>query len=166
MAIYRLRRQQWLSASLRDVWNFFSDAGNLAAITPEKMAFRVTSGDLPQRIYPGQIITYKVSPLLGIPLFWMTEITAVKEEKMFVDEQRRGPYALWHHQHHFEEKDGGTLMTDIVHYEVPLGVLGRLAHAAVVRRELQAIFDYRGRVIAEKFGGSPQNAVCELRRVS
>lgn len=165
MALYRLYRQQWIPAPRREVWAFFSDAGNLARITPKKMGFRVTSGDLPQQIYPGQIITYKVSPLLGIPLFWMTEITAVAEEKMFVDEQRRGPYALWHHQHHFEEKDGGTLMTDIVHYEVPLGVLGRLANAAVVRRELQSIFDFRTQVIAEQFGGEAQNLVRDLRRV-
>ncbi len=165
MAIYRLHRQQWIPATLREVWRFFSNAGNLAAITPKKMAFRVTSGDLPQHIYPGQIITYKVSPLLGIPLFWMTEITAVEPEKMFVDEQRRGPYALWHHQHHFEEKDGGTLMTDIVHYEVPLGALGRLANAVVVRRELLSIFDFRAQVIAETFGGVAESRVSELKRV-
>ncbi len=165
MAVYRLYRQQWMPAPLREVWDFFSDAGNLARITPSKMGFRVTSGELPQRIYPGQIITYKVAPLLGIPLFWMTEITAVQEEKMFVDEQRRGPYALWHHQHHFEEKDGGTLMTDIVHYEVPLGFLGRIANAAVVRRELQRIFDFRTEVIAQQFGGAAENRVRELKRV-
>ncbi len=166
MAIYRLRRQQWIPATRAQVWEFFSNAANLAAITPKKMGFRVTSGDLPQGIYPGQIITYKVAPLLGIPLFWMTEITAVEEGKLFVDEQRRGPYRLWHHQHHFEEKDGGVLMTDIVHYEVPLGVLGRVANAALVRRELETIFDFRARAVAERFGGSADSLVRELKRVS
>ncbi len=166
MAIYRLHRQQWIPASVQDVWAFFSDAQNLAAITPAKMKFRVTSGTLPQQIYPGQIITYRVSPLLGIPLFWMTEITAVQEGKLFVDEQRRGPYSLWHHQHHFEEKDGGVLMTDLVHYEVPLGPLGTVANALIVRKELQTIFDFRARVVAERFGGTPENTVRELVRVA
>src|ERR1044072_8072318 len=89
-----------------------------------------------QQIYPGQIITYKVSPVLGIPLFWMTEITHVVPGKLFVDEQRRGPYRLWHHQHHFEAVTGGVLMTDIIHYELPLGWLGELVRILVVRRQL------------------------------
>lgn len=166
MALYRLRRQQWIPATLAQVWDFFSNAANLAAITPQKMGFRVTSGELPQGIYPGQVITYKVAPLLGIPLFWMTEITAVVEGKLFVDEQRRGPYRMWHHQHHFDEKDGGVLMTDIVHYEVPFGVLGRLANAAVVRRELETIFDFRVAAVAKQFGGPAVCQVHELKRVS
>lgn len=165
MAIYRLHRQQWIPASVSDVWEFFSNAGNLAAITPQKMGFKVTSGDLPQGIYPGQIITYKVSPLLGIPLFWMTEITAVQEGKLFVDEQRRGPYNMWHHQHHFEEKDGGVLMTDIVHYEVPLGPLGRIANGILVRGELEKIFNFRAEAVAKRFGGTAKNLVREIRRL-
>ncbi len=152
MAVRRLLRRQHIPASAEKVWAFFSDAGNLRTITPEYMNFRVTSGDLPMDIYPGQIITYYVSPVLHIPLFWMTEITAVKKYRLFVDEQRRGPYSLWHHQHLFEEREDGVLMTDIVHYELPLGPLGLLAHALFVRKQLDAIFDYRAKIIGDRFG--------------
>lgn len=143
MAVHQYTQEQMLPADLKTVWKFFSGAGNLQAITPEYMRFRVTSGALPEEIYPGMIITYKVSPLLGIPLFWMTEITQVQPLKMFVDEQRRGPYRMWHHQHHFEEKDGGVMMRDIVHYELPLGILGEVANALFVKRQLNEIFEFR-----------------------
>jgi ligand-binding SRPBCC domain-containing protein len=154
MAIRQLVHHQLLAASIEEVWSFFSDARNLATITPEYMNFRVTSGDLPSDIYPGQIITYKVSPMFGIPMFWMTEITAVKKYRLFVDEQRRGPYRLWHHQHLFQEVENGVEMTDIVHYELPLGPLGNLANAMFVRKQLQSIFEYRTAVIVRKFGTS------------
>lgn len=143
MAVYNIRHEQFIPATLDEVWTFFSGAGNLQAITPDYMHFRVTSGDQPAEIYPGMIITYKVSPLLNIPLFWMTEITHVIPGKLFVDEQRRGPYKLWHHQHHFEAREGGVLMTDIVHYELPLGILGTAAHALFVRKQLKDIFAFR-----------------------
>jgi len=153
MAVHKLIHQQHLPGDLLTVWSFFSGAGNLQAITPDYMRFRVTSGELPEEIYPGMIITYKVSPVLGIPLFWMTEITQVIPGKLFVDEQRRGPYSLWHHQHHFEEKDGGVLMTDIVHYELPLGFLGEIARALFVLRQLDAVFAYRREKVAGLFKG-------------
>jgi ligand-binding SRPBCC domain-containing protein len=151
MAIHRILRKQLIPVSLEEIWAFFSNAGNLAVITPPKMNFRVTSGELPQDIYPGQVITYKVSPLLGIPLFWMTEITHVVPLKLFVDEQRRGPYRLWHHQHHFEQQENGILMTDLVHYELPFYFLGEIVHQLLVYRELQAIFDYRSKQISTIF---------------
>ena len=151
MAIHTIRAELHIPAAVSKVWQFFSAAANLQKITPEYMRFRVTSGELPDEIYPGQIITYKVSPLLNIPLFWMTEITQVIPQKMFVDEQLRGPYRMWHHQHHFEEKDGGTLMTDIVHYELPLAFLGELAHAAFVKKQIAGIFKYREEKIKNFF---------------
>ena len=116
------------------------------------MKFIVTSPPHTGDIYPGQIITYKVSPLLGIPLSWMTEITHVVPGKLFVDEQRQGPYSLWHHQHLFEQDGNGTLMTDIVHYKLPLGPLGVLAKSLFVGKQLEDIFEYRREVIEEKFG--------------
>lgn len=116
------------------------------------MKFRVTSGPMPGEVYAGQIITYTVAPVAGIPLFWMTEITAVNPLRFFVDEQRRGPYRLWHHQHHFTEKDGGVLMTDLVHYQLPLGLLGELARVLFVRKQLQAIFSYRRQQVEVHFG--------------
>ena len=102
-------------------------------------------------MYPGQIIEYTVKPLLGIPLYWMTEITHVEEGKYFVDEQRFGPYSLWHHQHHFREVPGGVEMTDIVHYKIPLWILGDIANALFVRKQLQGIFDYRFKKVEELF---------------
>jgi ligand-binding SRPBCC domain-containing protein len=151
MAVHQLIRKQHIPAAPAAVWSFFSGAGNLQAITPAYMKFRVTSGELPQEIYPGQIITYTVSPVLGIPLYWMTEITHVVPGRLFVDEQRKGPYRLWHHQHHFEETEGGVLMTDIVHYQLPLGPLGELARALFIGRQLDDIFAFRQRVVDDLF---------------
>ena len=102
-------------------------------------------------MYAGQLIEYRVSPVLGIPMYWMTEITHVVEGKYFIDEQRFGPYALWHHQHHFREVEGGVEMTDIVHYKIHLGLLGWIADRLFVRQKLEQIFDYRYRKVAELF---------------
>ncbi|WP_333863802.1 SRPBCC family protein [Chitinophaga sp.] len=104
-------------------WEFFSDPSNLQHITPPRMGFTVVSEPHQGRIYAGQIIEYRLKPLLGIPMYWMTEITRVEPGKMFIDEQRFGPYSFWHHQHHFEPRGESTLMTDIVHYRIPLGWL-------------------------------------------
>jgi ligand-binding SRPBCC domain-containing protein len=103
-------------------------------------------------MYPGQIIEYTVKPVLGIPLYWMTEITHVEDHKYFVDEQRFGPYSMWHHQHHFKEIEGGVEMTDIVHYKLPLGILGDIAHALFVKAQLTHIFDYRFVAVDKKYG--------------
>ena len=165
MAIYRLRREQLLPAPPEKIWHFFSDAGNLRNITPKHMGFNVTSGTLPQEVYPGQIITYTVSPILSIPLFWMTEITAVEKNRFFVDEQRRGPYSLWHHQHLFEARADGTLMTDLVHYELPFGPLGTLAHALFVKAQLQKIFDFRAEAVGKEFGGNTRSDKVELTKL-
>lgn len=151
MKIYKLQKQQFIKAPIQPVWDFFSSPENLAKITPPYMKLRVTSGVLPERTYAGQIITYKVSPILGIPLSWMTEITHVVQNKRFIDEQRFGPYKLWHHQHHFSEQDNGVLMTDIVHYALPLWFIGRLAHSLFIKKQLQGIFNYRYQVIEQEF---------------
>jgi ligand-binding SRPBCC domain-containing protein len=103
-------------------------------------------------MYPGQIIEYKVSPVLGIPLYWMTEITHVEEGRYFVDEQRFGPYSLWHHQHHFRQVDRGVEMTDIVHYRLPLGFLGDIANGLFVKKQLEHIFEFRHKRVVELFG--------------
>jgi ligand-binding SRPBCC domain-containing protein len=103
-------------------------------------------------MYPGQLIEYTVRPLLGIPLYWMTEITHVQEGVYFVDEQRFGPYALWHHQHHFTAIEGGVEMSDIVHYKIPMGPLGQLANTLFVAAQLRQIFDYRYKKVEELFG--------------
>jgi ligand-binding SRPBCC domain-containing protein len=149
--IYRLRYEQVLNASMPEAWTFFSKADNLEKITPSYMGFDITSPVTDKPIYAGEIITYIIHPVLGIPLRWMTEITHVKEGEYFVDEQRQGPYGLWHHQHHFEAVEGGVKMTDIVHYSLPLGILGRIAHALFIRRQLEGIFAYRRKKVQEFF---------------
>lgn len=117
------------------------------------MRFEVTSDPaLLEKIYAGQIIMYTVRPLLNIQLFWMTEITHVEPGAFFVDEQRIGPYRLWHHQHRFRAIPGGTEMTDLVHYQLPLGPLGTLAHRLFVRRQLEGIFEYRRTALEKVFG--------------
>ena len=152
MQSHTLKRVQFIPVSLSIAWDFFSDPGNLAAITPPGMGFHILSSHRPQRMYAGQLIEYRVSPVLGIPLYWMTEITHVSEGKYFIDEQRYGPYSLWHHQHHFREVDGGVEMTDIVHYKIPLGLLGRIANRLFVQKKLKVIFDYRFEKVRELFG--------------
>ncbi len=154
MSVHALKSVQRLPVSLESAWTFFSDPSNLKVITPAHLGFQVTSDpDFSSRkMYPGQIITYTVKPILGIPLFWMTEITHVQEPGFFVDEQRVGPYTLWHHQHHFKTIPGGVEMTDLVHYKVPLGWLGDLANWLFVRRQLQGIFDFRTKKLETLFG--------------
>lgn len=142
MSIKVLKTTQFLPVPLEEAWAFFSSPANLDTITPESMTFRVLS-DLPGKIYPGLIINYKVAPVFRIPLHWTTEITHVSEGVYFVDEQRSGPYRIWHHEHHFEERDGGVLMTDILHYDIGKWLLGRLAGALFVDAKVKAIFAYR-----------------------
>lgn len=149
--MYRIQRQQYIPTSLEAIWAFFSAAANLERITPPAMVMRNTSPPDGRDIYPGQIITYSLRPLPGIRMRWVTEITHVVPGSHFVDEQRYGPYSFWHHQHHFSRQGEGVLMTDIVHYKLPLGPLGHLAHAVFVKRQLQAIFEYRRQKIAELF---------------
>ena len=120
------------------------------------MGFEITSDpDFNQEMYAGQVITYIVKPILGIPLAWMTEITHVQPGRFFVDEQRMGPYKLWHHQHHFKAIEEGVEMTDLVHYRLPLGFLGAIAQRLFVRRQLDEIFEYRWRKLEELFGPMP-----------
>jgi len=152
MAFYQLIKTQKLPASIEEIWYFISTPGNLEKITPENMGFIVTSKNGSEKMYPGMIITYKVSPLLGIKLNWMTEITHVKDFEYFVDEQRIGPYSMWHHQHKIEPFDGGVLMTDIVTYQPPFGFLGAIANSMIIKTRLQQIFDYRSVALEKRFG--------------
>jgi len=150
--LYQKKTQQLIPATLDEVWAFIASPRNLAKITPTYMNFRVTNEPIAEHMYPGQIIAYKVSPVAGLPLRWVTEITHVEEKKYFVDEQRQGPYKMWHHEHHIEAAPGGVLMQDIVSYALPLGPLGTLAHSLFVRRQLDEIFDFRHRAIEQQFG--------------
>lgn len=155
MAAHSIKTVQKIPVSLQQAWDFFSNPANLQAITPENMGFKVISKYHGDTMYTGQIIEYKVRPVLHIPIYWMTEITQVKDLQYFIDEQRFGPYSLWHHQHHFKAIDGGVEMTDIVHYKNPLGILGRLANTLFVKNKLKGIFDFRFQKAEELFGKWP-----------
>jgi ligand-binding SRPBCC domain-containing protein len=153
MKTYTLNFEQKVPISLQEAWDFFSSPLNLAKITPKSMSFVITSDyTADTKMYEGMLISYKVSPLLGIKMDWMTEITYVKEGEYFIDDQRFGPFSLWHHEHHFKTIEGGVLMTDKLTYAVPFGFLGQIANALVVAKQTQDIFDYREKAVEEMFG--------------
>ena len=146
-----LKRQQVLPIPINEAWEFFSSPMNLCRITPQWLSFVVRSGgETP--MYAGQIITYSIKPFMGIPAQWVTEITHVREPFFFVDEQRIGPYAFWHHQHHFEDLGGATKVSDEVNYALPLGMVGESLGGAWIGRRLDVIFDYRRETLKEMFG--------------
>jgi ligand-binding SRPBCC domain-containing protein len=148
--MYQLKSKQFVKTDMATCWDFFSDPKNLSKITPQSMGFIVRT-ELPDKMYEGLMIEYTVRPMLGIPMNWITEIKTVKNHSFFVDEQRKGPYRIWHHEHHFKEVEGGVEMTDIVSYELPLGFLGRLMHPILVKNKLKEIFDYRRQKVDELF---------------
>lgn len=152
MPIHVFRATQIVPATVEECWAFFSDPRNLAQITPRELDFQILS-DLPPEIYPGMMIEYRVRPLFGLAMTWVTEITHVERGRRFVDEQRIGPYAIWHHEHTFTALEAGrTEIRDLVHYALPLGWLGNLAHPLLVAPELRKIFAYREKAVRERFG--------------
>lgn len=151
--IYTLETQQELKMSLDKAWDYFSSPENLAKITPPKMGFNITS-KVDKKVYPGQIITYKVSPIANIKTNWVTEITQVSSKEFFIDEQRFGPYAMWHHEHWFEElPNGNTLIKDKISYKMPFGFLGHLAQNIFIKKQLKTIFNYRFTILEQLFNG-------------
>ncbi|MAQ47318.1 MAG: hypothetical protein CMD27_00370 [Flavobacteriales bacterium] len=149
--IHQLKTEQFLNSNIDHVWDFMSSPRNLKKITPPYMGFDITSTDLPDKMYAGMIITYKVSPILSIPTTWVTEITHVAEKKFFIDEQRVGPYTMWHHQHFFKKYKNGVLMNDIITYKAPLGPLGVLANYLFISKKLKSIFEYRYKTLNKIF---------------
>ena len=155
MGIHTLHTRQVIPAAINECWRFFSDPRNLARITPEKLRFEILSR-VPEHIYSGLMIRYRVRPILGIPLTWLTEITHVREPEIFVDEQRCGPYRIWHHEHHFRALDDRrTEMTDTVTYQLPLAPISDIAHRFIVEGELDQIFSYREKAVSKIFGSNP-----------
>jgi ligand-binding SRPBCC domain-containing protein len=151
MGFYQKKHIQHFNSSIGELWDFISNPTNLKLITPDYMGFDIVSKDLPDKMYEGMIICYKVSPLLGIKTTWVTEITHVNDKHYFVDEQRIGPYKIWHHQHFLESTSKGTLMTDIVSYKPPFGILGKIANQLIIKNKLDEIFSYRATVLNELF---------------
>lgn len=151
MSLHIIKTSQALPVSLKEAWDFISSPNNLTKITPPYMGFEITS-EVEEKIYEGMIITYKVRPFLNFPFNWTTEITYMKEPFYFVDEQRHGPYKFWHHKHFLEEINGGVLMRDLIHYKLPLGVAGDIVNTLKIKRQLDAIFDFREQKLIELFG--------------
>jgi ligand-binding SRPBCC domain-containing protein len=151
--VYQLKFEQFIpNITLDKAWSFFSSPKNLKLITPPEMGFDIKSNYLDDLMYPGMIITYTVKPILGIPTEWVTEITHVKQNVYFIDEQRFGPYAMWNHKHTFIEKDGGILMIDLLNYKIPFGIFGQMANYLFVASKIKEIFDHRVKRVEEIFG--------------
>ena len=151
MKIYTLERTELLRVSLETAWDFFSDPSNLPKITPPELNLHITS-DAEEKIYPGMLITYTITPLRFFKSTWVTEITQVDSPSYFVDEQRSGPYRLWHHKHFFKEAGDKTEVRDLVHYSLPFGPIGRLANLFFVSKKLDFIFNYRSTRLRKIFG--------------
>lgn len=154
MAFYQLKTEQRIPATMQEVWDFIRSPQNLKKITPAHMGFDILTKDIPNQMYPGMIIAYKVSPILGIKMTWVTEITHVEEGHYFVDEQRVGPYKVWHHEHFIREENGEVVMSDIVTYVPPLGFLGAIANTLLIKKQLKQIFDFRFAAVEKAFGKS------------
>jgi ligand-binding SRPBCC domain-containing protein len=153
MAIYCKKTSQKLPISLEEAWDFLSSPYNLKTITPEHMGFKIKNdvkeGD---KMFAGQIIVYDITPFPAYKTEWVTEITHVENLKYFIDEQRFGPYALWHHKHELIAIDGGVLMNDTIHYKIPLGIFGQIANSLFIKKQLETIFNYREEKLEALFG--------------
>lgn len=152
MQVKEKRWEQYIPRPLDEVWEFFSRPENLNNMTPDSVSFEILSEVAGVRMFPGMIIRYRISPFGGIKMRWVTEITHVQEGQYFIDEQRFGPYAFWHHLHRFEPRGEGVLMTDILHYKVPYGILGNIANALIVEPKIEEIFRFRQEVVKKFFG--------------
>lgn len=144
----RLKQEQFLPIPLDEAWDFFATPRNLNDVTPKDMVFEITS-ELPEKMYAGLFITYRLKPMFNLPVTWVTEITHIAERKFFVDEQRLGPYRIWHHEHHFEAVEGGVMMTDIVHYHVGMGLIGVIAEKLFVNKKVESIFNFRREMLSK-----------------
>ena len=152
MPFYQFSKEQKLNASLDEVWDFISSPANLKQITPSYMGFDISSPNLAEKMYAGMMISYVVRPLFGIKTKWLTEITHVKDKSYFVDEQRFGPYVIWHHQHFIEPTDTGVLMKDIITYQPPFGILGAIANTLIIQNKLEEIFEFRRVALEKRYG--------------
>ncbi len=149
--IHYLRREQWIPAPLKIVWEYFADPVNLDELTPPDMNFQIIGGG-GRTMYEGQMIEYRVGFMWGLRSLWLTEISHVRQREYFVDEQRMGPYRLWIHEHLFTPSRGGVMMNDLVTYAVPFSLLGDVVNTFWIQGRLARIFDYRTRKIAQLFG--------------
>ncbi len=158
MKLYKLERKQFVPISAVEAWEFFSAPENLNKITPSNMSFEILFGK-DEAIYSGQIISYNIKPLMNKSINWVTEITHVNKPHYFVDEQRFGPYKFWHHKHFIKEISGGVELSDIVHYSLPYGIIGRIFHKLFIRKKLDDIFNYRVKKINQLFNTQEKDII-------
>tara|TARA_Y100001968_G_C19316320_1_gene696882 strand:- start:462 stop:926 length:465 start_codon:yes stop_codon:yes gene_type:complete len=151
MSYTEIKRKQLIKTDIDSLWNFISSPKNLEKITPKWMKFKITSKNEDKIIFPGMIIKYKITPLLNIPLKWVTEITSVKEKVSFIDQQHKGPYKEWIHEHKLESTPKGIIMYDTIKYIPPFGIIGKITNWMFIRRRVNKIFDYRRQVLNEIF---------------
>ena len=156
MGFYQFHFSQKINSSREEIWEFIATPRNLQKITPDYMGFEILSKDMPEKMYQGMIISYNVRPVLGINTNWVTEITHIQDKEYFVDEQRVGPYTIWHHQHRLKPLDKGFLMEDIVSYKPPFGFLGNIANSLFIRSKIKEIFAYREKALELQFGKYPE----------
>jgi len=145
-----LRQEQFLPISINEAWEFFSSPKNLNRVTPKELYFEITS-EVPDKMYEGLIIGYKIKPMLNIKVNWCTEITHIKHLEYFIDEQRKGPYKIWHHEHHFKEVEGGIIMTDLLYYDIGKSIFGWIAGKLFVNKKVKEIFEYRYQTLNHYF---------------
>ncbi len=151
MSYTQIIRKQIIKSDIESIWKFMSSPKNLDEITPIWMNFEITSKNTNQNMYPGMIITYNVTPFLNLKMVWITEITHIEDHILFIDEQKIGPYKMWHHEHRFEQVDDGILMTDTITYVPPFGLLGMLANHLFIKKRITKIFDYRKNILEKIF---------------
>ena len=150
MSLTQLFYEQKINTDIDKLWKFISSPKNLSIITPRYMDFKILT-EIPNEMYEGLIISYTVKPILGIKMNWVTEITHIKDKKYFVDEQRKGPYKMWHHEHILVETDNGIIMKDIISYIPPFGILGKILNKLFIKRQVSEIFNYRTEVLKKIF---------------
>lgn len=143
MKIYHFHQKQFVNADIDRVWDFFSSPRNLNEITPPFMNFEILEVTGSEKMFNGQLIKYKVNPFPFYRVKWITEITDVQPKTFFADNQKKGPFSLWHHEHKFTEVNGGVEMEDHVSYAVPFGFIGRIANSVAVSKQVNGIFEYR-----------------------
>ncbi len=158
MKVFQYKTEQFLPIEMDQAWAFFSSPANLAVLTPKEMGFTVLT-KLDKDIHNQMIIDYTVKPLLNVPLHWRTQIIDVKEKLEFTDIQLKGPFKLWKHLHQFIQQENGILIKDEVHYVLPFGFIGEIAHSLIVKKRIDGIFSYRKKVLDNLFVTNSLGAV-------
>jgi ligand-binding SRPBCC domain-containing protein len=150
--MYRIKYIQKIPLSLEECWDFFSTPANLKILTPKHLGFEIKNPEDMRKMYAGQVISYTIYPLYGIPVEWVSEITHVEENSYFIDQQRFGPYKYWHHEHRFNAIPNGVEMVDIISYKMPFGFLGKALHYLKIKHDVEEIFTFRRAVLEKLYG--------------